>query len=193
MTADALGESCTAIATWLPVAQALTTEPDISGVTAHGAPSSRPPWNSAAGNAAMDAHEGLRRLEAALRLAVTGRPGVRRGGSDANTAAAIDAIENLGQAVTVQAMAAAARILDRWVRQIQELPAVDEAEPWRKVAAACPYCRFPMLRVRPRSGEVTCLRYGACSDGDGQHPVGRLDVSVLSGDPLIRWADGLVT
>jgi len=188
-----LGESCAAIATWLPVARALTAEPDISATTAHGQPASRPPWNPSAENAAMDAHEGLRRLEASLRLAVTGRPGARRGGSDANTAAAIAAIENLGQAVTVQAMAAAARILDRWSRQIQELPAIDEAEPWRRVDAECPYCGCTMLRVRPRSGEVTCLRYGACADADGHHPIGRLDVSVLTGDPLIRWADGLVT
>jgi hypothetical protein len=128
-------------------------------------------------------------------VAVTGRPGPRRGGSDASTAAAIEAIENLGGAVTADAMAAAARILDRWSLQIQELPAVDEAEPPRRIGGvACPYCQYPMLWVRPREGEVTCLRYGACSgDLDGRHPVGRMDVSRLNGNPVIRWNDGLVT
>jgi hypothetical protein len=79
------------------------------------------------------------------------------------------------------------------VRQIQELPAVDQAEPWRRLPAQCPYCGFAMLRVRPRSGEVTCLRYGACTDADGQHPAGRLDVSRLTGEPIVQWNDGLVT
>jgi len=192
MTSADLAASCADIAGWLTVARALTGQPDASGTTAHGQPASRPPWNSAAANAVMDAHEGLRRLEASLRLAVTGQPGHRRGGSDASTAAAITAIEALGTAVTVPAMAAAARILDRWSLQIQELPAIDKHEPWRRVGTACPYCGFGMLRVRARSGEVTCLRYGICRDSEGHHPVGRLDVSQLTGDPLIRWNDGLV-
>jgi len=50
-----------------------------------------------------------------------------------------------------------------------------------------------MLRVRPRSGDVTCLRYGACRDHDGHHPAGRLDISHLTSEPVIRWNDGLVT
>jgi hypothetical protein len=188
-----LAASCAAIAEWLPVARALITEPDTDGTTRGGKPGSHPPGNSAAINAAMDAHAGLRALEASLRLEVTGHSGPRRGGSDANTTAAIAAIEALGTAVTTAAMAQAARVLDRWSRQIQELPAVDEAEPWRRVqGVACPYCKLTMLAVRPREGTVTCLRHGACSDSDGRHPVGRMDVSRLTGDPLIRWADGLV-
>ena len=75
-----LDDACTAIAAALPEAQALTAEPDAGG-TASAAmqPSSRPPWNQAAAAAALDAHEGLRRLEAALRLAAwrTRDPGER--------------------------------------------------------------------------------------------------------------------
>jgi hypothetical protein len=189
-----LTEACAAIAAWLPVAQALTRRPDTDGTTGTGQPASRPPWNPAAAAAAMDAHEGLRRLEASMRREVTGHPGPRRGGSDDATTEAIKAIENLGNAVTAKAMAQAARILDRWSRQIQELPAIDQAEPWRRLSGvACPYCQHPMLRVRPRQGIVTCLRHGACSDEDGRHPIGRVDISQLSGTPVIRWNDGLVT
>lgn len=189
---DALGESCASLAGWLPVAAALIAEPDADGVTGTGQPGSRPPWNSAAASAVTDAREGVRRLEASMRLAVTGRTGSARGGSDANTAAAIKAIEALGHGVAPDAAAQAARILGRWSTAIQQLPAVDEIEPWRRIPATCPYCGFGMLRVAPRSGQVTCLRHGVCLDSDGRHPVGRMDVSALTGEPLIRWNDGLV-
>ena len=187
-----LTESCADLRHWLPAAQALTTEPDTDGTTTGGKPGSRPPWNPAAANAAMDAHEGLRRLEASLRLAVTGRPGPRRGGSDANTMAAIKAIEALGNAVTADAMVTAAHVLDRWAIAIQQLAAIDQAERWQRVhGAACPYCGNTMLRLSPRAGRVTCLRFGACSDSDGNHPVGYVQ-QALDGTPCVEWADGLV-
>src|SRR5215472_12413398 len=125
-----LADACTAMRQRLPEAAALTAEPDTDGTTTHTQPASRPPWNQAAANAGMDAHEGLRRLEAAMRYAVTGHPGPKRGGSDANTAAALAAIEALGNALTTDAMPQAAAILDRWSRAIAELPAIDQAEPW---------------------------------------------------------------
>jgi hypothetical protein len=189
-----LDDACAAMTACYAEARALTAQPDNDGPAASsGQPASRPPWNQAAAAAAMDPHEGLRRLEAAMRLAVTGHPGPRRGGSDANTYHAIAAIQNLGHAVTAQAAAQAARILDRWTQAIQQLPAIDQAEPWHRIHAPCPYCGHAMLRVRHRSGDITCLRYGACHDRDGHHPAGRLDVSQLNGTPVIRWNDGLVT
>jgi hypothetical protein len=186
-----LDQSCADLAAWLPVAQALTSEPDTDGTTGGGKPGSSPPWNPAAASAAMDAHAGVRHTELTMRTEA-GLPARRRGGSDANTMAAITAIVALSNAVPDAAMAQAARDLDRLIRQIQELPAVDEAEPWRRVPARCPYCGFSMLRVQARAGKVTCLRYGTCRDSNGHHPVGVMDVSRLTGDPLIRWADGLV-
>lgn len=190
---DSLAASCAALARWLPVAAALIADEDEDGTTGSGQPGSAPPWNAAVAAALLDAHEGIRRLEASLRREVTGRTGPRRGGSDANTMAALKAIGNLGRAVDEDSAYAGARFLARWTRPIHELPAVDEAEPWRRVPAACPYCEFRMLYVQARSGRVACLRgAGACTDGDGRPPVGQLDVSQLTGDPLIRWADGLV-
>jgi hypothetical protein len=191
VTAD-LAQSCADIGRWLPVAQALITEPDQDGTATGGQPGTRPPWNPSAASAYLDALEGLRRLEASLRLAVTGHPGPRRGGSGANTAQAIAAIENLGQAVTVAAVVQAVRLLDGWSRQIQQLPAVDEAERWLRVSGAeCPYCHVRMLRLSPRAGRVTCIRHGWCFDADGRHPVGYAGTS-MSGDPMVTWADGLL-
>jgi hypothetical protein len=191
VTAD-LAQSCAAITAWLTAAQALTATPDTDGTRNRTQPASRPPCNQAAENAVTDAWEGLRRLEASLRQAVNGHPGTRRGGSDANTAAAIAAIENLGNAVTIPAMTAAARILDRWARQIQQLPAIDQYEPWRLVrGTSCPYCQVEMLQFQARSGRVACLRGGPCLDADGRPPVGLADWSV-SGEPMIAWADGYI-
>ncbi len=190
MNPDTLDQACADIAAWLPIARTLITQPDTDGTTTGGQPASCPPGNPAAMAAVTDADEGLRRLEASLRVAVTGRPGPRRGGSDANTAAAIAAIEALGHAVTTTAMAQAARLLDRWSRAVQELPAIDQAEHPQKIPAKCPYCGFTMLRVYPREGRVTCLRFGACWDTDGRHPVGTMEIGRLG--PQVRWNDGLV-
>lgn len=189
-----LADCAAQLAAWLPRARALITRPDIDGTHGAGQPGSAPPWNPAAAAATMDAHEGLRRLEASLRLAVTGRTGQRRGGSDANTQEALRAIEALGEAVTTDAAAQAARILDRWSVQVQQLPAIDRQERWLRVDAMCPYCRFPnSLRVAVRSRKVTCLRYGACQDGDGNHPAGVMEVGAASAQPCVAWQDGLVT
>lgn len=189
-----LADACADLASWLPAASDLIAEPDTDGTRSHGKPGSKPPWNAAAAHAALDAHAGIRHIETAFRTAITGQPGPRRGGSDANTIAALDAIARLGEAVTTDAAAEAARILTRWATAIQQLPAIDQAERPHRVTAECPYCGFEMLRFFPRSGRVTCLRAGACEDADGNHPVGRLSPSALPGmEPGIEWADGLVT
>ncbi len=205
MTADLSG-SCADLARWLPVAAALMAEPDADGAMVHGQPASRPPWNPSAAMAAMDAHEGLRRLEASWRILVNGHPGQRRGGSDDATAAAVKAVENLGYGLPVRHIeeydtggrlkpcrcphCCSIRYIGRLIRPIEQLPAVDEAEPWCKRPGTCPYCGFAMLRVKVRAGEVTCLRYGACFDADGQHPKGTMEVGRLG--PQVRWKDGLV-
>jgi hypothetical protein len=186
-----LAQSCADLRHWLPVAMVLVHRPDQDGTTTGGQPGTRPPWNPSAAAAAMDAHELVRRLEASLRLAVTGRTGPRRGGSDANTMAAITAIENLGHGVTADVMTVAAHVLDGSSTAIQQLAAVDKLERSQRVAAICPYCGFGMLRLSPRAGRVTCLRFGVCSDGDGKHPVGFVQQG-LDGEPMVAWADGLV-
>jgi hypothetical protein len=184
-------EACAELARCLPIAQALITLPDDDGTTGAARPASRFPGNPAAFNAAQDAHAGVRRVEAALRAEVTGHT-LRRGGSDGNTAAALDAIAAFAVAVTSQAASEATRQLVRFAVAIQQLPAVDVAERWQRLAAKCPYCGFMMLRVAPRSGRVACLRGGlACFDSEGMAPTGTAGMGRLG--PCVTWRDGLVT
>lgn len=188
-----LADACAELAALLPAAAVLIAEPDADGSAgSRPAPSSRPPWNSAAASAVTGAAEGVRRLEASMRRDVTGHTGPRRGGSAANTMAALGAIASLGHGVSEEDARHAAAIIGRWTREIRELPAIDEAEQWTRVRGAiCPYCGFAMLQLARRSGRVTCLRYGACTDGDGSHPAGLVQQSV-TGDPIIAWSDGYI-
>ena len=190
MTSD-LAEACATIAKLLPTVQALTAEPDTDGTmaTAVSEADSCPPWNGPAASAAMDAHAGIRRRELAMR-AGAGLPARHRGGSDANTMAALKAMLALGPAAGDAAVADAVRDLDQLARHIEELPAVDTAEPWTQVQdAACPYCELKMLWLQRRAGRVTCLRFGGCYDRDGNHPAGLVQQSAF-GEPMVAWNDG---
>lgn len=186
-----LAQACADLAAWLPHAEDLVTEPDADGSTGRSAPASRPPWNAAAANAVFDVHAGVRELEQTMRYLVTGTL-IRRGGSDAATAAALAAIPALAEALPAAAATAAARQVERWVTEILQLPAIDQEDRPVRVMAPCPYCRMAMLRVYPRSGRVTCLRYGACADSDGRHPIGDIGRGI-DGTPRVLWHDGLVT
>ena len=161
MTDTRLAEACALIAECLPVALQLVTEPDADGTTGTGQPSSRPPWNQAAASAAMDAHEGLRRLEASLRLAVTGHTGPRRGGSDASTAVQPSPRSRRSDSSRRhRARHGAGRENPR--RVVAADPGTARRRPGRAMAA---HRRdLPVLRVRhaprpaSRSGEVTSSR-----------------------------------
>lgn len=188
----ALADAVADLRPLIPVARELITEPDTQGFAGHAQPESCPPWNSAAANALFDVHFAVREIEADLRYEVTGSLPVR-GGSDANTDAALTAICDLGEAVTDGAAGLAAKLLTRLADAVLMLPAVDVEERPQRVRAPCPYCGRLMLRVFPRSGRLTCLAFGSCTDSDGQHPRGQIGRSGLDGSPVIEWADGLVT
>lgn len=211
----ALAEACADLATWLPRAGALITEPDTDGTTGGGKPGSSPPWNPAAAAAYFDAAPFLRGLEASARLAVTGHPGPARGGSDGNTRAALAALRRFsyplqrihddaprefdGQGRMLPCRCAFCRAgqhAERLAAAIQRLPAIDEddAERWQRITGSvCPFCGLGMLRAQVRARRLTCLRYGSCTDSNGRHPVGEMTRSRLDGSPVIEWADGLVT
>lgn len=162
-------------------------------------PATRTPGNTQAINAEMDAHELVRRLEASMRLAVTGHTGRMRGGSDSSTRAAIAAIEKLGEAVSPAARQLAARLLDRATTMIGQLPAVDEIPRWEKIRPGpgglppkCPRCETFSLRVALQSGIVVCV-FPECTDLDGRRPPqARMDLSKIDGRPILVWRDGIV-
>jgi hypothetical protein len=186
------------------------------GVRRSGSMESRPPWNSQVANAYMDTHQMVRRLEASLRLVIAGNRGPARGGSDANTTEAIRSIARMATAASViytsvpvskrepdgrklTAAELASRILDRMIRLIGQLPAVDEFPKWEKIRAGpdglpprCPNCETFSLRVAVQSGIVCCFLPG-CADLDGNSPPqARLDMSKLNGEPVLAWMDGTV-
>lgn len=178
----ALAEACADLRPLLPVAAALTAEPDAQGITRHPQPASAPPWNSAAANALYDAHAAVREIERDMRHEVIGS-GVRRGGSDANTLAALDAIEAMGGAVVRETAGDAARVLSRLADAVLMLPAVDLEERPRKLAGICPECGRSMINAWGRDKRVACLGCGL----RGWMREGRVS------DGCIEWEDGQIT
>ena len=184
----ALADALADVTTWLPRAAALTAHPDTTPASPGGKPGSRPPWNQAASNALWDALAVIAETRAMFAWLVHGR--LVPAYPYAATGAALDAIGRLGHAVPPDRVRQAVRELHSAVQAVMMLPAVDEAERPQKVTAACPYCGASMLRVFPRSGQVTCLRFGACFDADGRHPAGTMEVGRLGAQ--VVWNDGLV-
>jgi hypothetical protein len=181
----------------------LLPEPMASAATGtmshHKALGSPAPWNAEAGFTLYTISEQARRLEASLRLEVTGSPGHRRGGSDANTVEALRAICDLVHAVPEASARQASRIVSRWLRSARQVPDIGLEERPRGVPTApgeqqvtCPYCGTYGLRVLPHGTDIWCINRG-CTDRDGKRPRGRLGKSDLTGDPMIMWTDGRIT
>jgi hypothetical protein len=190
MTAE-LAAACGELIGWLPAAAVLVAEPDQDGTGGQVTrPSSSPPWNAQAANAVFDIHEGVRRLEQAVRLLAAGHEGARRGGSDAATVAALRAVASLGHALERQDAAAAGRLVERWITMILQLPAIDEAPVWDRIPAPCPYCGTRWLYAARRSGEVRCA-FADCRDLDG-NPFPRARPEWDERGRFLRWADGTV-
>lgn len=194
--ADLVREACTLLAGYMDVLERLVGEPASASGAAIGMaprpPDTPEPWDAPAGRALLDGHEGARRLEAALRYAVTGHPGRRRGGSAGNTTAALAAIPKLAAGLDRDAEGAAVRILDRWINQARAIPAIDEARRWRTLPQprACPYCGCWFLKadMDARPVTVTCFTVG-CRDRNGLCPVATIGTDD-HGQPVLAWADG---
>ena len=184
-------QAVTDLTTWLPHAQALTHQPDTVATSIRGKPGSRPPWNPAVANALLDALEGIRRLEQAMRSQVANRHVTIR--SIHVTGGTLESITRLSAASSTDEQHQVVVQLTRYTTTILQLPAIGREERWRKITgAACPYCGLNMLLAAPQSGRVTCLRFGACFDSRDCHPVGVMDIGPVSGEPMIAWADGRI-
>ena len=189
------GRSCAGIMT----AATMATDIDVNPGMRHTSHlESRVPGNSAVLNAATDAHACVRDVERKLRYAATGGAGTPRGGSDANTTAALKAIPKLGAAASSHDRQHATRMLTTAAKGIQRLAAIDIAVEWQPLRRGagglpplCPWCSTYSLRYAPTTGIIRCV-FPACQDDDGKPPVGRLDVSKIDGSPVLAWRSGLV-
>lgn len=171
--ADLVRDNATQLAGYQATLGELIAETSTPGSTAGMAP--RPadaplPGNSQAFGALMVIWEAVPRLEAAIRLAIAGHPGRRRGGSAANFLEALQAIPGLAAGLDEDGEAAAARILERLADLARIVPDIDEAQRWRPVPQRpCPYCGCFFLRVlldaagQP-AGRVEC--FGHAGSGE---------------------------
>lgn len=165
-----------------------TTRRDVTGSPA--------PWHSEAASILLDVHEGVRRLEASMRRDVTGRLGRRRGGSDANTAAALQAIRALAHGLDDELAEHAARILRVWISHAHQIRDIDLEPSWAPLPSipgtpppACPYCRTYSLRFARQSGAVRCAN-PRCRDTDDNRPYGLIEQGKYTGRAMLVFADG---
>jgi hypothetical protein len=198
-----LGDACTELGKWITVTEVLLAVPDEQPSadgrrgTLHDAPGSAPPWNPAVADALLAAFFGIRRVENEMRLRIPLKA-IRRGGSPGNTRRALEQITAMETAVDEGTAGDALRRLSRWKTAIWQLPAVDEAPRWVRLRRGagglppqCPHCTWFSLRVAQGSGMVACFTPG-CRDLEGNQPVGRLDVSLIDGSPVLAWRDGII-
>jgi hypothetical protein len=209
-----LADACQELAGWLAIAETLAAIPDIQpSARPSGRPGTRMPGNVAVLHAIMDAHAGIRDLEADFRMRVTGVMR-ERGGSDGNTTVALEALPNLAGAVDVHHQrdedeqgrrkpcrcvhCDALRQLGHWAMTIQRLPAVDTVPRWIPIRPGpdglppvCPWCKTFSLRLSVELGVICCV-FPGCKDDDGNRPQAHLDISRVSGQPVLAWKSGLV-
>lgn len=204
--AELVRDGCTALAGYRAALERHVTEPSSpQGGMAPRLADAPFPGDAQAFGVLMVIWEKVPRLEAALRLAVAGHPGLRRGGSAGNFLDALAAIPGLAAGLDEDAEAAAASVLERLADLARAVPAIDEAQRWRYVRGrCCPYCGCWALRVlldaagRP-SGHVEChaapvARGGEmawCADASGLRPAAQMGTDER-GRPALLWADGKV-
>ena len=149
-----------------------------------------------AGVVLMTTHEGIRRLEASLRLAVLGEPGRRRSGSDEDTAGALAMIAKLATQLDERRAKRAARFLAWMIGGAQCVDGIDEARRWRHVPKnaddrlppRCPYCGTCNLVADVEALLVACA-YPGCTDRNEDAPVAAMGYDE-AGVPVLTWADG---
>lgn len=195
-------EACDLLAGYLPQLEQEIPEPGSTGAAVPGmagrAPAAPLPGNAAALYARTGIEASARNLEGMLLYAAgRRRPGPlsARGGSDANTLAALDAISRLF--ATVEGEADLERLvmseLDRRLDAAREHPAIDEAQRWRPVPSRqCPTCRCWFLRVLLDSrGDATTRVdcFGHLPSGAPCRAVAAMGTDE-HGRPALTWADG---
>ena len=200
---DAVADAVAALADYMARLEGLAPEPAAPGVVGpavHSRPAIAPEPYGPAGRALMTAFEGVRRLEAWLRQAALGHPGLRRGCSPGNTDEALAMIVKFASQVDDERFARACSALDRWIGDARSVHGIDENRRWRHLPRQgdpddpaalppqCPYCKTFFLVYDPDARLIACSLYG-CEDGNGDPPTATLDTDD-AGRPRLAWQDG---
>jgi hypothetical protein len=177
----------------------LLTEPESAGpqtgTIGRHAPESSEPWAQQAAAAYFDLYFGAREMARAMR----GIMGIRRPiGDEACGAAGLAIVDNMAPSVPPFMLRGVTRNLERWVRQAEQVAAIDEDEPWEplpRVAGhaelACPYCDTYALRMLKRKGEIRCF-FPGCTDTDGRPTRARMEPGRMTGEERLIFGDGMM-
>jgi hypothetical protein len=164
---------------------------------------SPPPWYAPAANSFMDLHALSRKLERDFRGELD-FPRRARGGSDANTRKALEALCRLAEGADDFMVRLGTRELDKWSRRaliiLTELRAAEDYEeveiPKRlprqqgEAERPCPWCKNRTLRLFPFRGEVRCVNPG-CHDEEGRKPYAHLKYSEHAKEMILLWQDNI--
>lgn len=154
---------------------------------------SQPPWNAAAANAIMELHRYARTNEAFLRSQLH-IPPRQRGGSSANTKAALEAITKLADGATDEHVRFVKKDIDGWCKKALIILGVIETSkrlPREKgqQEPKCPWCKRDTLRQLALDGIIKCVD-PECKDEEGRRPFAQLEY--FRGDMVLRWQDGVI-
>jgi hypothetical protein len=173
------------------IAEAENAGPQTGTIGRH-APESSEPWAKQAAAAYFDLYFGAREMARAMRGVMRIRRPV---GDEACGEAGLDIVENMAPSVPEFMLRGVTRKLERWVRQADAVPAIDEQEPWEPLPRiggkqiACPYCLTYGLRMLKRQGEVRCF-FPDCRDSDDRPTRARMEPGRMTGEERLIFGDG---
>jgi hypothetical protein len=196
---DRLTSACSELGGLLAQLEAEIVHKRREGFTAGGSPSRgghRPlaAWNTPVAMLLFTVHAGLRELEADLNYAIAGHIRIR-GGGDGVTIKLLTVIPSLTAGAGEQHQQRVARQIEAWCGQARMV--LGEAERWQRLPRQpgeaeprCPWCRKHTLRYKSFTGVVRCINPDPeCKDADGNKPLGRLEIGIVSGEPQLAWND----
>lgn len=170
---------------------------------------SQPPWCAPVAYAITDLHALSRMLEKDIRRK-QGLPLRSRGNSDENTRNALETIRKLAENAEDSLVAEYIREMSRWLKnaKLAALGAGDGSPDLDRIEApkrlprapgkpeqACDFCGNHTLRVKVLENEIWCINPSCPPEVDGIRPKklkARMDYSVIVGDWVVRWDDGVI-
>jgi hypothetical protein len=201
--ADEVAGACGELWRYMGILEAMVAEPVAvaGGATPamHGRLASPPlPGHQQALYALMNAHDGLRRLEATVRARASLPDRGKRPGTTASVARIVAELPRLAAAINDDSREEALYWLGQWITGAKEVHGVDEARRWRPLPRprpgeerppACPYCATYQLRADVEARVVACTNPRCPGDKNGAPPVASMATGP-DGRSGLYWADG---